>query len=147
MLVVNDGSKDNSSDIAHEYESQYPVTFRVIDKENGNYGSCVNRGLAEALGKYIKVLDADDWFDKEGFAEFLDYLGDCDSDMVISDFDQVDRDGNVVNHISYGMKLDVDNTLADIPRDKLFLMHTVTYKISNLRNIKYHQTDGISYTD
>ena len=60
VLVVNDGSKDNSSSIAHRYEKLYPHTFRVIDKENGNYGSCVNRGLQEATGKYVKVLDADD---------------------------------------------------------------------------------------
>ena len=42
VLVINDGSKDNSSKIAHEYETKYPNTFRVVDKENGNYGSCVN---------------------------------------------------------------------------------------------------------
>ena len=43
VLVVNDGSKDRSSEIAHSYEARYPDTFRVIDKENGNYGSCINR--------------------------------------------------------------------------------------------------------
>lgn len=48
VLVINDGSKDNSSAIAHEYEAKFPNTFRVIDKENGNYGSCINRGLKEA---------------------------------------------------------------------------------------------------
>lgn len=63
VLVINDGSKDSSSQIAHEYQDKYPDTFRVIDKENGNYGSCINRGLKEATGKYVKVLDADDWFD------------------------------------------------------------------------------------
>ena len=36
VLIVNDGSKDSSSQIAHEYESKFPKTFRVIDKENGN---------------------------------------------------------------------------------------------------------------
>ena len=62
ILIINDGSKDASSRIAHEYQSRYPDSIIVIDKENGNYGSCVNRGLKEATGKYIKVLDADDWF-------------------------------------------------------------------------------------
>ena len=62
VLIINDGSKDNSSNIAHVYENKYPNTFRVIDKENGNYGSCINRGIKEAKGKYIKVLDADDSF-------------------------------------------------------------------------------------
>lgn len=38
VLVINDGSKDRSSEIAHSYQDRFPVTFRVIDKENGNYG-------------------------------------------------------------------------------------------------------------
>ena len=74
VLVVIDGAKDRSSEIAHSYEIKFPNTFRVIDKENGNYGSCVNRGLNEALGKYIKILDADDWFDSKGFKEYLLFL-------------------------------------------------------------------------
>ena len=58
VLVINDGSKDCSSEIGHSFEAQYPNTFRVIDKKNGNYGSCINRGLKEARGKYIKILDS-----------------------------------------------------------------------------------------
>lgn len=147
VLVVIDGSKDNSSAIAHEYEAKYPDTFRVIDKENGNYGSCVNRGLAEAQGKYIKVLDADDWFDTKNFEAFLPFLENSDADLVISDFDQVDESGNVTNHLSYGLPTSSDNTLSVIPRNVLFLMHAVTYKTENLRKIGYRQTEGISYTD
>lgn len=59
VLVVNDGSKDNSSAIAHEYQDKYPDTFRVIDKENGNYGSCVNRGLRmrqESILRYWMLM-------------------------------------------------------------------------------------------
>ena len=56
----------------------------MIDKENGNYGSCVNRGLAEAAGKYIKVLDADDWFETENLPEFISFLDQRDTDLVIS---------------------------------------------------------------
>ena len=62
VLVINDGSKDRTSEIAHTYEERFPGTFRVVDKENGHYGSCVNRGLKEARGTFIKVLDADDYF-------------------------------------------------------------------------------------
>lgn len=147
VLVVNDGSKDNSSAIAHEYQDKYPDTFRVIDKENGNYGSCINRGLDEAQGKYIKVLDADDWFDNENFAGFLAFASSSNADLLISDFDQMDENGKVINHISYGLKLDGDKTLNAIPKNKLFLMHAVAYKTENLRKIGYHQTEGISYTD
>ena len=74
VLVINDDSKDSSSQIAHEYQDKYPDTYRVIDKENGNYGSCINRGLKETTGKYVKVLDADDWFDNKSLMLFLTKL-------------------------------------------------------------------------
>ena len=69
VLIINDGSKDRTSQIAHEYENNYPMVFRVIDKENGNYGSCINVGLNVDKGKYIKILDADDRFDVSYFKE------------------------------------------------------------------------------
>lgn len=147
VLVVIDGSKDNSSAIAHEYEVKYPNTFRVIDKENGNYGSCVNRGLAEAKGKYIKVLDADDWFDTKNFEAFLLFLKDSDADLVVSDFDRVDESGKVIDRFVYGLDTKNNDSLEVIPRNKLFMMHAVAYKTDNVRSIGYHQTEGISYTD
>ena len=86
VLVVNDGSKDASSQIAHEYASRYTNTFKVVDKENGHYGSCVNRGLAEATGKYIKVLDADDWFDTVELEKLLEKLYSVDVDLILTSY-------------------------------------------------------------
>lgn len=63
VIVVNDGSKDGSLAIARTYESRYPQIFCVINKENGNYGSCINCGLSKATGRYIRVLDADDFLE------------------------------------------------------------------------------------
>ena len=100
VLVINDGSKDNSSAIGHEYETKFPNTFRVIDKENGNYGSCVNRGLKEATGKYIKVLDADDWFDTDEFVKYLAELLKVDADLVLTDYSIVDA-GSMSASVAY----------------------------------------------
>ena len=50
VVVVNDGSNDSTSRIAHEYEMKYPDTVVVIDKSNGNYGSCINAGLNISSG-------------------------------------------------------------------------------------------------
>lgn len=58
VFVVNDGSKDRTSEIAHEFEVRYPGVFRVIDKPNGNYGSCINAALPLCTGVFVKVLDA-----------------------------------------------------------------------------------------
>ena len=65
ILIVDDGSKDNTLEIAQKYEKQYPNIVRAIHKENGGHGSAVNTGIANAKGLYFKVLDSDDWFDKE----------------------------------------------------------------------------------
>ena len=89
VLVINDGSKDSSYDIAHRYETKNPVVFVVIDKGNGNYGACVNVGLRRATGKYIKVLDADDCFNTRVFEAYLNDMKKCDTDMVISDYVKV----------------------------------------------------------
>ena len=91
VLVINDGSKDKSSEIGHEFEMLYPNTFVVIDKENGNYGSCINQGLEIATGKYVKVLDADDSFDTANFEDYLRYLGSVDVDMVLTPYTIVDE--------------------------------------------------------
>ena len=63
VLVVNDGSTDNSLTIAEEYAARFPDSYRVITKENGGHGDAVNSGLSSATGKYFKVVDSDDWLD------------------------------------------------------------------------------------
>lgn len=152
VLVVNDGSKDNSSAIAHEYQDKYPGTFRVIDKENGNYGSCVNRGLKEANGKYIKILDADDWFDTIGFDLLIKDLDTIDVDLILTDYDVIDMAGNCENQRISFPKLNKHNVYDVDKSDVLsvisgFQMHSAVYSVDLLRKMNYKQTEGISYTD
>ena len=150
VLVINDGSKDSSSQIAHEYQDKYPNTFRVIDKENGNYGSCINRGLKEATGKYVKVLDADDSFNNEGFKSYLKLLQEIDVDLIVTDYVIVNESGKELNRIkrsiSGGKVLPISDTIDEFLHPQI-QMHAVTYKTQNLRDINYYQTEGISYTD
>lgn len=146
VLVVIDGAKDRSSEIAHSYEKYYPETFRVIDKENGNYGSCVNRGLQESTGKYIKVLDADDWFDSRAFKPFLELLLSIDCDMVLSSFNRVDESSVVLGTTKWEYKEGDIFSFADLPIRNIE-MHAITYKSAILKDVGYFQTEGISYTD
>ena len=146
VFVINDGSKDLSSQIAHEYEEKSPQTFRVIDKENGNYGSCINRGLIEASGKYVKVLDADDSFDTENLDEFLCFLDKCDEDIVVSNVDCVDEKGVIIKKAKYNFPR-YQKCMIDEISLEIIEMHAITYKLNVLKEIAYHQTEGISYTD
>lgn len=148
VLVVNDGSKDNSSAIAHEYETKHPKTVRVIDKENGNYGSCINRGLKEATGKYIKILDADDWFDTAEFSRYLDELQTIDADMILTNHQVVDDAGNLTRKYAYDLEPNKLFAFQEYTEPGVyFAMHSITYRSEMLRSINYHQTEGISYTD
>lgn len=150
VVVINDGSKDNSSDIAHEYAVRYPQTFRVIDKKNGNYGSCINRGLKEAKGKYIKVLDADDWFLTSEFEKYLRKLNSIDADMVLTSFSIVNSYSNS-STLAYHPNLKEEElyglTNLNLKQVGVYMMHAVTYRTELLRSIAYKQTEGISYTD
>lgn len=151
VLVVNDGSKDRTSEIAHEFENKYPQTFKVIDKANGHYGSCVNAGVAVATGKYIKILDADDWFDENGLAGFLHYLTDMKSevDLVISDNDVVDEFGTVLEHRTFE-KFNCSEYFSlkrFLACKKYLSMHAYTYRTDMVRSLDYKQLEGVAYTD
>ncbi len=84
VLVIIDGSPDNSVKIAKKFKYEYPHTFIVIEKENGGHGSTINKGLELATGKYFKVLDSDDWFDEVNFETFLDRLSSATEDVVMT---------------------------------------------------------------
>lgn len=89
IIVVNDGSKDKTSEVAHKYAKKYPNSIRVIDKTNGGHGSTINTGIIEAKGKYFKIVDSDDWVDKKGLELLVDYLSRNDIDLVMNPFHMI----------------------------------------------------------
>lgn len=154
VLIVNDGSKDSSSQIAHQYEDQYPYTFRVIDKENGNYGSCINRGIKEMKGKYVKILDADDYFDSAQLEVFISHLKSLDCDLILSDFIKIDSKGIPFFEFSHSQAFGLQSgeihdfsSLCQSNPSFYGYMHSFTYKAAIFNNFNYIQTEGISYTD
>lgn len=145
VLIVNDGSKDNSLDIARSYAKRYSSLFVVIDKLNGNYGSCINSALKVATGKYIKVLDSDDYFDTIELTKFVNRLLRTDADVVLTNhtyrWNNYKKEYVSLNYHD-GQIVNIDKEIV-----KCFFMHNVTYRVDLLKDISYKQTEGISYTD
>lgn len=153
IIVVNDGSTDRSSEIAHRYEKVHPGSLTVVDKPNGNYGSCVNAALKIASGKYFRVLDADDWVDTQGLGLLLDRLREATADVVVTHFSKefTHKHKSVLVGTAFrrfGETLQFDSeALAGITIATDFVMHKLTYRTDLLRATGFRQTEGISYTD
>ena len=152
VLVINDGSTDDSSHIAHQFAERFPETFIVIDKKNGNYGSCINCGLEIATGKYIKVMDADDSYETSGLEVLLRYLVSLNQepDLIITPFSNYYIDGSLLSSTSYSIRekeiLHFNSIAASLISTNL-AMPAITYRTCILREMHYKQTEGISYTD
>lgn len=152
ILVVNDGSKDKSLEIALKYAQEYPNTYKVIDKPNGNYGSCINAALKVATGKYFRICDADDCYENSNLSQYLDFLTNTDADIVFNPYsvyrgDDLSTTFDVSEEYSYGV-YSIDDLKWDTPElSKFRAMHSMAVKRDILINHNYYQTEGISYTD
>ena len=157
MLVVNDGSKDNTSAIGHEYEAKYPGIVKVIDKENGGHGSAVNAGVEHATGLFFKVVDSDDWVKKSAYLEILDKLKDFAGsdvilDMLISNF-VYEKEGAAkkkVMRYAHALPKDTVFTWNDVGhffKGQYILMHSVIYRTKLLRECGMKLPDHTFYVD
>ncbi len=86
VLIIDDGSKDHTKDIALKYQEMAPNTFKYIAKENGGHGSTINKGIELATGKYFKVVDGDDWVDTDQFAIYIEKLRSTDTDLILTPY-------------------------------------------------------------
>lgn len=114
IVIVNDGSTDDSGIIAAGYASRYPNLIRVITTENGGLGTARNVGLEAAQGNYLLFVDSDDTLAKGALKEMLAAI-DGSFDIGIFDILQVNPSGDTVGTI-YGCTEGGDFTLEQSPR-------------------------------
>ena len=143
IIIVNDGSSDDTSKIAHEYEEKYPTIIKAVDKENGGHGDAVNSGLTHATGKYFKVVDSDDWVDAEALRKILEFLKKLESedeevDMLISNYVYEKVGATHKKCIHYRNVLPQNKIFKweEIGRfhlDQYILMHSVIYRTAMLK--------------
>jgi len=95
IILVNDGSEDDTLEKVQKYCDLYSGIVRVIDKENGGHGSGINEGIKAAKGKYLKVIDGDDWVNTDGLRELVDYIrnSSVSPEVIINPFEKVWEDG------------------------------------------------------
>lgn len=156
ILIVDDGSKDRTAEIADEYERKYPGIVRAIHQENGGHGEAVNAGIRNATGLFFKVVDSDDWVDYEAYMKILKKLrelagGDTVLDMFIANY-VYEKEG--VRHKKI-------MRYSSLPQDKIFtwneagrfhkgqyiLMHSVIFRTKMLRECGLKLPEHTFYVD
>lgn len=157
ILIVNDGSVDETHEIGAAYAEKYPNIVRLIDKENGGHGSGVNTGIREAKGLFFKVVDSDDWVKQEAYEEILETLrqyadSKTELDMLISNFVYEKQGEKRAKVVRYRHAL---------PKDQLFtwkevkhfmkwqyiLMHSVIFRTKLLRECGVMLPEKTFYVD
>lgn len=152
IIIVNDGSKDRSVEVAKKYEKLFPESITVIDKKNGGHGSTINAGLKAATGKYFRVIDSDDWVNIDDFTPFVKSLQKLDSDLVITNYSrELVYDGTRVlakyKNLEDNMEYDLNTMDLSIFGDDYLYMATSTVKTEKLRKAGLVLDENTFYVD
>jgi glycosyltransferase involved in cell wall biosynthesis len=153
VLVIDDGSTDETSIITHRFVERYPDTFRVISKENGGHGSAINTAVSKAAGKYFKVVDADDWIITENLVQFINVLKEKNADVVLTNYHIVDiTTGQRQEFITRGLNPNEVYTIdffsaASTAAFQCVTFHGITYLTSFYRSTGLLLPEKIFYED
>lgn len=118
IIIVNDGSIDNTFKIAEKYANAYPQSVLVITKENGGHGSALNSALDAATGKYFMVVDGDDWVDTSSLNQLIKKLSSVDADLISTNYNRVDMESGESTNICQ----------RDVLYEKLYLFEDLNPK-------------------
>ena len=133
IIVVNDGSTDNSLQIAESYAGRYPELIRIISQENGGLGAARNTGIENARGEYIIFVDSDDTLAPNAVREMYGRM-DEGFDILVFGMRSVNSAGEEVNKIPSCKKEGVFN-LSSYP-ELLLSAHSACNKIFRLSLFK-----------
>ncbi|NLP34858.1 MAG: glycosyltransferase family 2 protein [Clostridiales bacterium] len=157
IIIVNDGSSDDTQKIAEEYQSKYPKIIKVINQENGGHGEAVNTGLANATGLYFKVVDSDDWVNekalKQVIAKLKELVADGNSpDLFLANYvyEKVGAKRKKVIHYRHALPKDKIFTWNDIMHFKQsqnILMHSTIYRTKLLKDCGIRLPKHTFYVD
>ena len=158
IIVVDDGSTDDTALIADKYAEKYPDIIRVVHKPNGGHGSAVNAGIENAQGLYFKVLDSDDRLDPVVLGEVMDTLKfyskeEAPLDMLVTNFvyDKLGIPDCKKKVMSYEgeipEKFVCSWELCNFGKGDYLLMHSVIFRTQLLRDCGLKLPEHTFYVD
>lgn len=153
VLIVNDGSTDGTCEIGIKYVKKYPKSFILINKINGGHGSAINTGVKEAKGKYIKVIDSDDWVLVDSLPEYISALERLDADVILTNYYTVDisskkKTAYKLMSAQYGKPMELEWFTKNWSLVKnVFTFHGITYRCDFYKQWNHLLPEHIFYED
>ena len=153
IIIVNDGSTDNTPAIADKYASLYPDSICVIHQDNKGHGGAVNAGCRVAKGKYLKVVDADDTVLSDNISAFLTTLETIEVNVVLTHYITTDiTNGCIQKWMCYPNEFGNACCLEDVIDNwndfaRCFTLHGITYNTSFYKDINYALSEKVFYED
>lgn len=157
IIIVDDGSTDDTAKIADRLASEHPAIIKAIHQENGGHGEAVNTGLRNATGEYFKVVDSDDWVDEKALqtiVKTLRYMVDKKKglDMLLSNFvyeKQGVKNKAVMNYRSAIKPRHITSWDGNVhfKISQYILMHSVIYRTEMLRDCGLELPKHTFYVD
>ena len=96
LIIINDGSTDNSWQIIEKYKEEYPNIIVAIDQKNMGVSKTRNKGIDYATGKYLMFIDNDDYFDNHYIDTFVESIKKDDLDIVIGGYKRPDSNNKII---------------------------------------------------
>lgn len=96
LILINDGSTDNSQKIIDSYKKQYPQIIKVYSQKNSGIAVTRNKGIAYSKGKYLFFIDNDDYIDKEYIQTFVNEIEKRKCDVLIGGYRRVTEEGKIL---------------------------------------------------
>ncbi len=148
IFVVDDGGTDKTLDIAKEYAERYPQSIFPVHKENGGYGSTINKSIELATGKYFKQLDGDDWYDTENLEDLIHVMKEISVDCILTDFTKYNEVSGDYTYINlYDSIQDGEYKLSESGIKKQLSMYASAFRTSILQNMPNRLSEHCFYTD
>lgn len=99
LLIINDGSKDNSQKIIEEYQKKDPERIVIVNQENKGVSRTRNEAIKMANGKYLMFIDNDDYIDKDYIETFVNAIKENDLDVVLGGYRRPNEEGKVIKEL------------------------------------------------
>ena len=153
IIIVNDGSTDDTAAAAEDFCRQYPGSIRLINQVNKGHGGALNTGCAAAVGKYLRVVDADDWVETKNLKPFVAFLRSCESDVVLTDYDTVDISNGEVKirnmpPETVGREMTLEELMQDrVNNEQILALHGITYRTDFYQGCSIQLTENVFYED